>query len=791
MPVPPPDHVVHAAVTHRSTRRCLRNRASLQVFSGAVLLFTAVMLGGCSGSGPTTYTVAGTVSGMFGSGLVLENSGGDDFYARGNGAFVFSTPLEQGTAYAVTVKTQPTAPIQVCTVTNATGTVGNRNVSNVAVNCGAIALLAGALGGAGSLDGTGTSARFNGPWGTATDSLGNIYVVDSINNTIRKITPDAVVSTLAGSAGQAGSADGPGSAARFNNPLGIAIDSTGNLYVADTDNFTIRKVTPDGVVSTVAGTPGVIGSGDGAGSSAQFDEPHGVATDSKGNLYVADTHNDTIRKITPDGLVSTLAGAAGDPDEADGMGSAAGFTLPTGVAVDSTGNVYVADSDGPTIRKITPDGLVSTLAGRATEFGYADGPGSSALFNSPTAIASDSDGNQYVTDGCMIRKVTPESVVSTLAGSPTVCGYADGPGSSALFDLPEGVTVDSTGNLYIGELGNNTVRKMTPGGVVSTLAGTPIPAGYVNGTGSAARFWGPAGAAVDSAGNVFIADDETIRKITPDAVVSTLAGSAGQDGSADGPGSSARFSNIYGLAIDFAGNVYAADNANCTIRKINPDGVVSTLAGTAGQIGSADGTAGAARFASPSGVATDSMGNVYVADSGNETIRKITPDGVVSTLAGAAGQIGSVDGVGSSARFVYPIDVATDATGNLYVTDQAGTIRKITPNGVVSTLAGTAGQIGSADGTAGAARFASPSGVATDSMGNVYVADTDNHAIRRITPQGVVTTVAGVPGSIGDVLGPLPGSLNGPYYLAVQEGAVVKLVMTDFNERAVLEIMLP
>jgi sugar lactone lactonase YvrE len=609
--------------------------------------------------------------------------------------------------------------------------------------------------GPGSADGTGSAARFNTPAGVAVDSAGNVYVADEVNSTVRKITSAGVVSTLAGLPGNRGSADGTGSAARLDNPFGVAVDSAGNVYVADSGNSTIRKITPAGVVSTLAGSAGVSGSADGTGSAAQFNGPEGVAVDSAGSVYVADSGNSTIRKITPAGVVSTLAGSAGVFGSADGTGSAAQFSFPDGVAVDSAGNVYVADTSNSTIREITPAGVVSTLAGSAGVFGSADGTGIAARFTLPHGVAVDSAGSVYVADtnNNTIRKITPAGVVSTLAGSGTQ-GSADGTGSAAQFSLPEGVAVDSAGNLYVADTSNDTIRKITSAGGVSTLAGLG-GFGSADGTGSVARFKDPQGVAVDSGGNVYVADssNHTIRKITPAGIVSTLAGSAGVSGSAEGTGSAARFNDPFGVAVDSAGNVYVADTSNYTIRKITPAGVVSTLAGSAGSPGSADGTGSAARFDLPEGVAVDSAGNVYVADSNNSTIRKITSAGVVSTLAGSAGIQGSADGTGSAAQFDTPEGVAVDSAGNVYVADSLNeTIRKITPAGVVSTLAGLAGTGGSADGTGSAARFEKPVGVAADSAGNVFVADFIA-TIRKITSGGVVTTLAGLAGSFGSADG--------------------------------------
>ena len=287
------------------------------------------------------------------------------------------------------------------------------------------------------------------------------------------------------------------------------MDGSGNVYVADTYNYTIRKITPEGVVSTLAGLAGSSGSADGTGSAARFNYAQAAwPWTASGNVYVADSGNNTIRKITPAGVVSTLAGLAGTPGSADGTGSAARFCYPYGVAVDGSGNVYVADSMNYTIRKITPAGVVSTLAGWPGSSGSTDGTGSAARFDYPTGVAVDGSGNVYVadTDNYTIRKITPAGVVSTLAGLAGTSGSADGTGSAARFDWPHGVAVDGSGNVYVADTGNYTIRMITPAGVVSTLAGTAGSSGSADGTGSAARFNYPYGVAVDGSGNVYVAD---------------------------------------------------------------------------------------------------------------------------------------------------------------------------------------------------------------------------------------------------------------------------------------------
>jgi len=605
----------------------------------------------------------------------------------------------------------------------------------------------------GGADGTGNAAEFNNPLGVAADGAGNVYVADTFNYTIRKITPLGVVTTLAGAASQGGSADGTGSAARFWYPNGVAVDSAGTVYVADSGNCTIRQITPAGVVTTLAGAAGQIGSADGTGSAARFNLPSGIAVDGAGNIYVGDTHNDTIRKITPAGVVTTLAGTAGQYGSADGTGSAATFWNPFGVAVDSAGNVYVADSGNNTIREVTPAGVVTTLFNVGGIFSVGNLGQSTGPLDGAPSVAVDSAGNIYVagTPYDAVLKYTRAGVLTMQVGSGKF-GYADGPASTAEFDIPAAVALDSAGNIIVADSLANTIRMVTPTGVVTTLAGAEP--GSADGAGSDARFYLPIGLVMDSAGNVYVADtnNSTIRKITPAGVTTTLAGAAGQNGSADGTGSAARFSNPYGIAVDSTGNVYVADSNNSTIRKIAPGGVVTTLAGAAGQWGKADGTGSAARFSNPVGVAVDGFGNVYVADGPNNNIRKITPAGAVTTLAG--GLNGSLDGTGNAAQFNYPSGVAVDCSGNIYVADtNNSTVREISPAGVVTTLAGAPGQTGSADGAGSAARFNYPNGIAVDSAGNVYVADTYNSTVREISPAGVVTTLAGTAGQNGSADG--------------------------------------
>ncbi len=681
--------------------------------------------------------------------------------------------------------------------------------------------LAGKPGG-GSADGVGDTAQFLAPNSVALDNAGNIYVADGVNNTIRRITPAGVVTTIAGFAGVPGTTDGSNSGARFGFSLGIAGDAGGALYVADRGNNTIRRIAPMGtnwVVATIAGSPGACGTNDGIGANARFDYPSDIAVDSATNLYVTDSFNQTVRKITPMAgiwVVSTIAGCPGRDGPNDGSGTNAQFSYPSGIAVDGASNLYVADTSNQTIRKISQLGsnwTVRTIAGLAGEPGSADGVGSAARFRFPYGIAVDSLDNLFVADthNATIRKIAVVGgnwLVGTVAGNPFAgpfledadpisSGYADGTGTNALFYFPTGLAVDGTGNLFVADSGNDAIRSITSAGVVSTVAGRPDSSGSANGTGSAARFSSPQGIAVDGADRIYIGDanNNTIRKMTAAGVVSTLAGRAGHPGYADGIGDNARFDNPSGVTVDPSGNIFVADSLNNRIRKVTAAGIVSTLGGSVTNAGSTDGTN--ALFYRPLGVAADGGGNLYVADTLNHTIRKMTPLGTnwrTITIAGFAGSQGTNDGVGSNARFDHPDGLAVNAFSNIFVADSHNhTIRRITPMGtnwIVSTIAGTAGQFGSDDGTGSTAHFYNPPGVAVDQAGNVFVADAFNNTIRKIVSAGnnwVVSTIAGrsnieLPFGSADGTGEA-ALFNNPFGVAVDKNG--KLYITDASNNTI------
>ena len=475
-------------------------------------------------------------------------------------------------------------------------------------------------------------------------------------------------------------------------------------------------------------------------------------------------------------LFYRFAGSPGGGGFVDGTGSAARLASALGLAIDGAGNLYVGDAGNNVVRRVSPSGAVTTFAGSGTA-GSADGTGGFASFNAPYGLAFDPAGNLLVADAGnhRIRKISPSRAVTTFAGSGSI-GKVDGTGWTASFDYPVGIAVDPSGTAYVADADNHLIRKISPAGAVTTFAGTGVQ-GYQDGPGASAKFYLPTSLVIDAGGNLIVSDygNNRIRKISPAGVVSTFAGS-GNYGGTNGTGTAASFGYPQGLALDTAGNIFVADLGMNQVRRITPAGVVSTFAGS-GMVGSADGPAATASFNMPWAIAVDGAGNVFVGDNRNSAVRKITPGGTVSTLAGA-GSAGFADGAGSSARFLYPWGAAADAAGNVYVADSGNhRIRKISPAGAVTTFAGS-GIPGNANGAGTAAQFIFPSGVAVDGAGNVYVADTNNHAVRKITPAGTVTLLAG--GTYGDAEGTgAAAKLQFPDSVAVDTSGNVYVADTD------------
>jgi len=404
----------------------------------------------CTGTN-AGYYVSGNLSGLdAGQTITLSNNDNDSITLSTNGPFNFIKPIPAGTTYSVSIQQEPN--YKFCKVSQGSGN-SQSNVTNVSVECltPMVSTFAGS-GDSGTTNGYLASASFINPTGVAVDTSGNVFIADFGNHLIRKISTSGVVSTLAGrtiaTIGVQGSSNGVGNAASFNFPSSVAVDSSGNVYVTDFGNHLIRKISAAGVVSTFAGS-GIQGSLNGVGTAASFNFPSALALDRFGNIYVADKGNNLIRKITPTGVVSTVAGS-GAQGSTNGVGMYSSFSSPMGITLDSTGNIYVSDYGNNLIRKITTNGVVSTLAEFVTNLNY------------PLGITADSDGSVYVVDSynSSIKKITSTGVVITLAGSGSF-GSNNGRGTVASFLMPWGIAIDSSNNLYVADTGNNIIRSIT------------------------------------------------------------------------------------------------------------------------------------------------------------------------------------------------------------------------------------------------------------------------------------------------------------------------------------------
>ena len=607
------------------------------------------------------------------------------------------------------------------------------------------------------------------PAGLAFDSKGNLLIVDSYSNNVRKVDATGIISTVAGGGGAYGFAGdgGPATKALLGDPTGIAVDKSGNLYIMDTGNNRVRMVNAsDGNISTIAGTGAVGGSGDGGlATKATFNYPTNIAIDSAGNLYIADQNNVAIRRISTSGIITTVAGTNGQWGYGGDGGQATKATMsaPQGVTVDASGTMYIADSGNQRIRRVDPGGIITTIAGTGTAGFSGDGSlASAATFSNPVAVALDPSGALYVADrdNNRVRRVVVGGTVTTLAGTATTVGDG-GPSPQALLVSPAGVAVDSTGNLYIADLVENRVRKVTPSGTITTVAGTG-QTGYSgdNGPATLAALNGPYGVAVDAAGNLYIADagSNAIRRV--DAATGKITALAGPGccyagagtGGDGGPATAAALLNPRSVAVDGTGNVYFTDivringiDEGRAVRRVTTDGKINIWAGGGPVMGSGGdgGSPLKAQFGGGINIAISPDGSLYIADTNNNRVRKVDPAGTaINTVAGNGQSSTSGDGGQAIAAGIpSPRSVALDAAGNLYIGNPVS-VRKVSPSGIIGPYAGN-GQIGySGDGgPATAASIAAAAGMALDSAGNLYIADQDNRRVRQVQP-GVSPVIA-------------------------------------------------
>jgi sugar lactone lactonase YvrE len=599
----------------------------------------------------------------------------------------------------------------------------------------------------------------------------------------------------------------PGLNANLGEVGGVAVDRAGNVFLSLSNYGIIEKLDTAGTLSRFAGTgtPGFTGDG-GSALMAQFSAPTALALDGAGNLYIADTGNQRVRRVaTSTGLVTTVAGGGGQGESSDGiLATSLSLGQMGGLTADFSGNLYLAS--GCRIRKVNAaTGLISTVVGTGVcGSGGDEGSALAAQIGVPSALAVDSAGNLYLTDNNRVRAVDARSgSIGTLAGTGTAGFSGDsGPAAAATLSAPSSIAVDAHFNVFIADTANQRVRRVDgQSGVIATVAGNGTAgSGGDNGPATAAALNTPGSLAVDASGNLLIADtgNGLIRRVSASSsVLSTIAGGGGTSFSGDsGTAATAQFAGLRGIAIDSARNLYLADTGNCRVRRINAStGYVSTVAGSGGTgpvcgpFGGDNGPATEATLNAPGDVAVDSHGNLFIADTGNARIRKVDANtGIITTLAGGGAlAAGSDGGPATSAKLVSPAGLAVDGSGNVFFSDNGDNrVRRVNAGGIISTVAGTgAAGFGGDGGPATAALLNHPAGLALDSMGNLYIADNGNNRVRRVDAvQATISTAAGSGQSgFGGDSGPaVSAGLAGPRGVAVDNAGNL-LIADEANNR--------
>ena len=623
--------------------------------------------------------------------------------------------------------------------------------------------------------GPAANARFRVPAGLAFDSEGNLYIADRENHRVRKVDTKGNISTFAG-IGEAGFSgdEGPAVKAMLNLPSGVVVDKKGNLYISDRSNDRIRVVDKKGVIRTYAGS-GVAGFQGDAGPAlkAQLDKPFGIALDETKNLYIADRNNNRVRKVSPDGIITTVAGDGGFFFMGDnGPAYRASVAAPTGVALDSKGNLYIADRNNNRVRVVDRMGMIRTVVGT----GQQDYNGDSEVAREtnlylPFGLTVDSNDNLLVIDRShyRIRRIDPKSgQVETVAGNGVKLFAGDGgPATGATLSFPHGMSVDKKDNLIFSDKGHFRIRKITPDGVINTIGGNGLRGNVGDNIPALeANFYNVTTIVQNPKGDMFMASPSgfvsLIRRFDSKGIIHDFIDTANpkyreaiSNSKYKGlvqKGAVATITQFSDIVFDPNGNLFTSDRLNHQIRKIDTEGNVSIIAGTGDSDHYGDnGPALEAAFRDPNALASDSEGNIYIADTANNLIRKIDTNGIVTTFAGNGEHSDSGDGGPALKASIRSMDdIEFNPAGELHILGtNTHKVRKITKDGKIMTVAGKgyAGFFGDG-GSATKAMLKNPAAISFDSKGNMYIADMGNNRIRKVDDQGVITTFAGT-GSFG------------------------------------------
>jgi sugar lactone lactonase YvrE len=564
-----------------------------------------------------------------------------------------------------------------------------------------------------------TSAALVFPEGLAIDNNGNLFIAD--NNSVLKVDTNGILTTIAGDESSGFSGDGgPATAAKLKYPNRITFDTTGNMYISDKGNYRIRKISPDGIITTVAGNGGNVYAGDGGPATAASMYIEDIAMDNNSNLFIAG--NGRVRKVNSNGIITTVV---------------SGFSASS-IAFDNSGDLYIADKTNNQIKKLDSQQVISSYA---TYNFYSEN------YNR-LKIAFDQSGNLYISDGKYnLDKIDVNKILSSIAGT-RIYGFSGdgGPAVNAQFQETSGLVFDSNSNLYVSDSVNHRVRKIDNSGIINTIAG-----GYV-GDNQPATLTGfcPGAIAFDSIGNIYISEfpGYRVRKIDSNGIITTFAGNGTSGFNGDGgPATEAKLYGASDLAFDKQDNLYISDFSNFRIRKVDRNGIISTVAGN-GNIGSG-GDGGYATSASfndlLAGVAIDDNNNLFISDGTNNKVRKVDINGIITTFAGNGNYGSNGDGSAATrANLNFPGKLSIDKNGNLFISDNFNRkIRKVDANGIITTVAGDTFSQGIDGGPAVDVSLSSFTSNAVDNLGNLYISDNFNFKIRKVDTGGIITTIAG------------------------------------------------
>ncbi len=718
--------------------------------SGNAIVFSSLTTSACTVSGTTVTMLA------LGSCTIAANQAGNTAYAAaaqatqtivlGANGYLIKTIAGGGTvgddvAATTALLNQPRGIVRDLAGNLYVAELGGHRVRRIAPD-GKIYIVAGTgTAGFSGDGGAATSAQISSPRSLAIDAFGNLLIADTGNNRVRQISPNGTIATIAGTGSATYSGDGGAPTSAGMNPWGVAVDSTGNIYIAELQNNRIRKIS-GGVISTVVGT-GVAGNtGDGGpATSADIDNPQAVAVDVTGNIYVASPARHNIRKVNTSGTISLFAGTGTAGSIGDGGQAAlAQIDGPVSMSIASDGTLFIADTNAHRVRKITSAGVISTHSGTGTA-GFSGDGGAPALaqLNSVSGVfVTDSDTVWIADQGNHRLRFDDDGEINTIAGNGSNSIFTgDGEAATSVpLNLPHGLALDSAGNLYVTERGRSRVRKISPSGVIGTLAGSGT-GGFADGTGTAALFNAPRGMAIDATGTLYVADasNHRIRAISPAGVVTTIAGTGTAGYNGDGINATlAQLNTPVGIGVSSGGDVYATELTGFRVRKIS-GGLIATLAGTGISGYSGDnGPATSAQLRTAVGVSLDYMNASYIADSTSQRVRKVDLSGNIATIAGNGSSGTSGDGGAAElATLNSPSAVGFDSSNNIYI-GTANTIRRVDAAlGTISTFAGTGTSGFSGDGgAAAAATLNTVTGIVQASDGSFYIADTNNNRVRKI-----------------------------------------------------------